>query len=94
MQGSGFACLGVAVCCCYSTTGDAAVHCADDPTPTLLTQPSYNNHRRSTHPSAACREQLIGLTDVTKSHFEKLVNEFEKGLEEALKEYDGGWPRV
>lgn len=36
------------------------------------------------------REQLIGLTDVTKSHFEKLVNEFEKGLDAALKEYDGG----
>ena len=38
-----------------------------------------------------CREQLIGLTDVTRSHFEKLVDEFEKGLETALKEYDGGW---
>lgn len=35
------------------------------------------------------REQLIGLTDVTRSHFDKLVNEFEKGLDEALKEYDG-----
>lgn len=38
---------------------------------------------------AARREQLIGLTDVTRIHFEKLVNEFEKGLDEALKEYDG-----
>lgn len=37
------------------------------------------------------REQLIGLTDVTRSHFDKLVNEFEKGLDEALKEYDGEW---
>lgn len=36
-----------------------------------------------------CREQLIGLTDVTRLHFEKLVNEFEKGLDAALKEYDG-----
>ncbi|KAI7836399.1 hypothetical protein COHA_009731 [Chlorella ohadii] len=36
----------------------------------------------------AFREQLIGLTDVTRSHFDKLVNEFEKGLDEALKEYD------
>ncbi|EFN58957.1 hypothetical protein CHLNCDRAFT_137543 [Chlorella variabilis] len=36
----------------------------------------------------AFREQLIGLTDVTRSHFEKLVNEFEKGLDEALKVYD------
>lgn len=34
------------------------------------------------------REQLIGLTDVTRSHFEKLVNEFEKGLDAALAEYD------
>ncbi|PSC75961.1 putative E3 ubiquitin-ligase ARI8 [Micractinium conductrix] len=34
------------------------------------------------------REQLIGLTDVTRLHFEKLVNEFEKGLDAALKEYD------
>jgi rubrerythrin len=25
---------------------------------------------------------------VTRSHFDKLVNEFEKGLDEALKEYD------
>ncbi|KAI3433888.1 hypothetical protein D9Q98_003690 [Chlorella vulgaris] len=37
---------------------------------------------------AKFREQLIGLTDVTRIHFEKLVNEFEKGLDEALKEYD------
>jgi hypothetical protein len=35
------------------------------------------------------REQLIGLTDVTRIHFEKLVDEFEKGLDQALKEYDG-----
>ena len=48
------------------------------PTPTLA-------------PPRTCdREQLIGLTDVTRSHFEKLVDEFEKGLDAALKEYDGG----
>eukprot|EP00887_Chlorella_sp_A99_P005298 scaffold1.g5298.t1 len=33
------------------------------------------------------RTDLIGLTDVTRAHFEKLVNEFEKGLEVALGAY-------
>lgn len=37
-----------------------------------------------------CREQLIGLTDVTRSHFTKLVNEMEKGLDLALQSYDTG----
>ncbi len=36
------------------------------------------------------RENLIGLTDVTRSHFVKLVSELEKGLENALAEYDTG----
>jgi len=33
------------------------------------------------------REQLIGLTDVTRYYFKKLVDEFEKGMEAVLKEY-------
>lgn len=33
------------------------------------------------------REQLIGLTDVTKFYFKKLVDEFEKGMEAVLSEY-------
>lgn len=37
-----------------------------------------------------CREQLIGLTDVTRSHFTKLVDEMEKGLDVALQSYDSG----
>lgn len=36
------------------------------------------------------RENLIGLTDVTRSHFVKLVSELEKGLENMLAEYDTG----
>jgi hypothetical protein len=45
--------------------------------------------------SSARREQLIGLTDVTRSHFEKLVDEFEAGLDEALEKYDGAlWGAV
>ena len=33
------------------------------------------------------REKMIGLTDVTRAHFEKLANEFEVGLEVALQNY-------
>ncbi|KAK9832545.1 hypothetical protein WJX81_007928 [Elliptochloris bilobata] len=38
------------------------------------------------------RENLIGLTDVTRSHFEKLVQELEKGLDNLLADYgaEGG----
>lgn len=40
------------------------------------------------------RENLIGLTDVTRSHFVKLVSELEKGLENMLAEYDTGMEPV
>lgn len=37
---------------------------------------------------AKFREKLIGLTDVTKSHFDKLVQELEKGMEKMLVDYN------
>ncbi|RMZ57524.1 hypothetical protein APUTEX25_003767 [Auxenochlorella protothecoides] len=43
---------------------------------------------------AVFREQLIGLTDVTRSHFTKLVNEMEKGLDLALQSYDTVNPKT
>jgi ariadne-1 len=39
---------------------------------------------------ATFREELIGLTDVTRSQFAKLVDFLEKGLEEGLAEYARG----
>ena len=39
---------------------------------------------------AKWRENLIGLTDVTRSHFSKLVMELEKGLDAMLADYQNG----
>jgi len=36
------------------------------------------------------RETLIGLTDVTQSHFAKLVNELERGMGSLLETYRTG----
>ncbi|GAB4818029.1 hypothetical protein N2152v2_005075 [Parachlorella kessleri] len=33
------------------------------------------------------REQLIGMTDVTRTHFHKLVDEFEQGVDAAMRGY-------
>ena len=41
---------------------------------------------------AKWRENLIGLTDVTRSHFSKLVMELEKGLDAMLADYQNGAP--
>eukprot|EP00884_Botryococcus_braunii_P023086 jgi/Botrbrau1/9461/Bobra.0252s0082.1 len=35
------------------------------------------------------RQNLIGLTDVTRSHFDKLVSELEKGLDNLVEDYGG-----
>ncbi|KAK2080152.1 hypothetical protein QBZ16_000005 [Prototheca wickerhamii] len=46
----------------------------------LTFQPGPDVHEKWT----VFREQLIGLTDVTRTHFQKLVDEMEKGLDAAL----------
>ena len=39
---------------------------------------------------AGFREQLIGLTDVTRTHFDKLVAELERGLDDLAGVYAAG----
>ena len=41
---------------------------------------------------AQFREQLIGLTDVTRTHFDKLVAELERGLDGLAEVYAAGGP--
>ena len=42
---------------------------------------------------AKFRENIIGLTDVTRLHFHKLVQELEKGLDAMLADYHAGTRR-
>lgn len=56
------------------------------PTPHRHTQ-KCNSLRPCACLCGACREQLIGMTDVTRTHFQKLVDEFEQGVDAAMRGY-------
>lgn len=49
----------------------------------------FLNNKKTSEEWKKYRETLIGLTDVTHSHFEKLVQELEKGLDGMLEQYRG-----
>ena len=42
------------------------------------------------HDTQAFRTSLIGLTDVTRGYFEKLVGQLEKGFDHLEQDYGGG----